>query len=69
MDREFKLGHYRNRTGLAGRVILDRNTAIRAAIIMEPFAACSFLFHVTFDVGHRFMAVSAFGTRIYVQRN
>jgi len=37
-------------TGLAGLVVLERNTAIRAAIIMEPSATCSVLFRVMFDV-------------------
>ena len=36
---------------------------------MELFAACSFLFRVTSDVVHRFMAVPAFGTKTYVQRD
>ncbi len=33
-----------------------------------PFAAYSFLFRVTFDVVHRFMAVPAFGTKTNIQR-
>ena len=61
----------RHRTGLAGLVVLERNTAIRAVIIiiMEPFAAGSFLFRGTFDVVHRFMAVPAFGTKTDIQRD
>jgi hypothetical protein len=51
-------------TGLALRAVLSWTETLQfGAIIMEPFAACSFLFRVTFDVGHRFMAVSAFGTK------